>query len=252
MGFDRKRRGKGRDKWDNFGEDNFGDFGGPPPSQGDFGNDGGRPSGRNNDRGGFGGDNRGGGHGGGHSGGPRGGGMPAQVVGSGSGIVKFFNGQKGFGFIQCEDRPEDVFVHISAVEAAGLQGLAEGQPLEFTLVDRGGKVSASDLVIDGEPMPVENARPREDRSSGGGGGGFERRPQRQSTGERTSGTVKFFNDTKGFGFIEKDGGGDDVFIHISALERAGMGAADQGDRLTFDVEVDGRGKFSANNVTRAE
>lgn len=247
MGFDRKRRGKGRDKWDNFGEDNHDSFGGPPPMQERYNSNNNRePQGYNNDRGGFGDDNRG-------RGAPRGGGggMPAQVVGNGSGIVKFFNGQKGFGFIQCEDRPDDVFVHISAVEAAGLQGLAEGQPLEFTLVDRGGKVSASDLVIDGEPMPVEAPRPREDRDSGSGGG-FERRPQRQSTGERTSGTVKFFNDTKGFGFIEKDSGGDDVFVHISALERAGMGPANQGDRLTFDVEVDQRGKYSANNVSRAE
>lgn len=237
MSFDRKRRGKGRDKWDNFGEDNFDDFGGPPPTQGDLHGGGGQPTSYNNDRGGFGGDNRGGG----------GGGMPAQVIGNGSGIVKFFNSQKGFGFIQCEDRPDDVFVHISAVEAAGLQGLAEGQPLEFSLVDRGGKVSASDLVIDGEPLPVQAPRPREDR-----GGGLERRPQRQPTGERTSGTVKFFNETKGFGFIERDSGGDDVFVHISALERAGMGPADQGDRLAFDIEVDQRGKFSANNVARAD
>ena len=68
------------------------------------------------------------------------------------GTAKFWN-QKGFGFIQREDGGEDVFVHISAVEQAGLTGLAEGQPLGFTLVDRGGKVSATDLVIDGEPMP---------------------------------------------------------------------------------------------------
>src|SRR3546814_4996221 len=96
------------------------------------------------DRGGFGGgfgDRSGGGCGGdrgGFGGGARGGagagggrGMPAQVVGEGKGIVKFFNGQKGFGFIVRDDGGEDVFVHISAVEQAGLTGLAEGQPLEF-------------------------------------------------------------------------------------------------------------------------
>ncbi|MDP4604948.1 MAG: cold-shock protein, partial [Erythrobacter sp.] len=62
--------------------------------------------------------------------------MPAQIVGTGKGVVKFFNSQKGFGFIQQEGGGEDVFVHISAVERAGLEGLAEGQELQFNLVDR--------------------------------------------------------------------------------------------------------------------
>ncbi len=79
--------------------------------------------------------------GGGGGGGARGG-MPAQVIGEGSGVVNSSNGQKGFGFIVRDDGGDDVFVHISAVEQAGLTGLAEGQPLKFTLVDRGGKVSA--------------------------------------------------------------------------------------------------------------
>jgi CspA family cold shock protein len=63
-----------------------------------------------------------------------------------------------------DDGAEDVFVHISAVEQAGLTGLAEGQPLGFTLVDRGGKISATDLKIDGEPLPVTD-RPREPRGT---------------------------------------------------------------------------------------
>ena len=71
--------------------------------------------------------------------------MPPQVVGEGKGVVKFFNPQKGFGFIVRDDGGEDVFVHISAVEQAGLTDLADGQPLEFTLVDRGGRISATNL-----------------------------------------------------------------------------------------------------------
>ena len=189
--------------------------------------------------------------------------MPAQVIGSGKGVVKFFNAQKGFGFIQVDDRPDDVFVHISAVEMAGLSGLAEGQPLEFSLVDRGGKVSATDLVIDGEPMAVtDRPAPREREGGfdrGGDRGGFQSRdsgpprgaPQRETTGERANGTVKFFNDMKGFGFIQRDDGGEDVFVHISALERSGMGQVTQGDRLAFDIEIDRRGKFSAINLGTA-
>ncbi|MEA3032822.1 MAG: cold shock protein, partial [Sphingomonadales bacterium] len=211
------------------------------------------------DRGGFGGGGGGGGFrggGGGFGGGAGGGGfrgggaggMPPQVVGEGKGIVKFFNGQKGFGFIVRDDGGEDVFVHISAVEQAGLTGLAEGQPLSFTLVDRGGRISATDLKIEGDPLPVTE-RPREPRPGGpGGGGGFGGGPQRQLTGEKAQGTVKFFNAMKGFGFIARDDGQPDAFVHISAVERAGLNGLNEGDRVEFELEVDRRGKTAAVNL----
>jgi len=144
-----------------------------------------------------------------------------------------------------------VFVHISAVEQAGLTGLADGQPLEFTLVDRGGRVSATDLKIDGEPMPVQERAPRDDRGGPGGGFGAPRAggPQRQLTGEKASGTVKFFNAMKGFGFISRDDGQPDAFVHISAVERAGMVSLNEGDRLEFELEVDRRGKTAAVNLS---
>jgi cold shock protein len=247
MNFDRKRRGKGRDKRDSFGDESYDGYQAPKSYSNDFG--GGRPSG------GYGGAPSSGGFGGGRpssGGAPRGGGssMPAQVIGSGKGIVKFFNGQKGFGFIQCDDRPEDVFVHISAVEQAGLVGLAEGQPLEFTLVDRGGKVSATDLVIDGEPMPVTESAPRPERESRAPSSGAPRGGQSDAAGQHANGTVKFFNDVKGFGFVQRDDGGEDVFIHISALERGGLSGVAQGDRIEFDIEIDRRGKYSATNVSK--
>lgn len=236
MGFDRGRRGRGRDKRDGFGDEGGfdpyggGGFGGGFGDRGGFG--GGDRGGYGNRGGGFGGGDRGG-FGGGGFGGPRGGGMPAQVVGTGKGVVKFFNSQKGFGFIQREDGGEDVFVHISAVERAGLEGLAEGQQLEFNLVDRGGKVSAADLQVVGDVIPVA-AKPAA--------------PQRQLTGEKATGTVKFFNAMKGFGFITRDDGRPDAFVHISAVERSGLRELNEGDKLEFDLEVDRRGKHSAVNL----
>ena len=267
MSFDRGRRGQrgGRDKRDGFGGDD--EFSGGGFGGGGFGGGGDRFGGGGNfgggDRfgggggggyagGGGGGGYRGGGGGfgggagggggfrggggggfGGGRGGGGGGGMPAQVVGTAKGTVKFFNGQKGFGFIVRDDGGEDVFVHISAVEQAGLAGLAEGQPLEFTLVDRGGRVSATELKIEGEALAVAEA---------------PRAPARQLTGERSSGTVKFFNPMKGFGFIQRDDGQPDAFVHISAVERAGMTTLNEGDRLEFELEVDRRGKYAAVNL----
>ena len=65
----------------------------------------------------------------------------------------------------------------------------------------------------------------------------------------SSGAVKWFNPTKGYGFIQPDDGGNDVFVHISAVERAGMPTLNEGDRLEFEIEVDRRGKYAAVNLT---
>jgi cold shock protein len=66
------------------------------------------------------------------------------------------------------------------------------------------------------------------------------------------GTVKFFNAQKGYGFIAQDGGGPDVFVHISAVERAGMRGLIEGQKVTFDVEADRRsGKSAATNLQAA-
>ena len=268
MGYDKGGRGKrggGRDKRDGFGEDGFDPFGGPPGGgfggdrggyggggfgggdRGGFGGGGYRGGGGGfggGDRGGFGGGGGGGFRGGGGGGAPR---MPAQVVGTGEGTVKFFNSQKGFGFIQQKGGGEDVFVHISAVERAGLQGLGEGQELAYNLVDRGGKISAQDLQIVGDVVEVQERSGGGDRGGFGGGdrGGA---PQRELTGEKATGTVKFFNGQKGFGFLTRDDGQPDAFVHISAVERSGLSGLNEGERFEFDLEVDRRGKHSAVNL----
>ena len=66
-----------------------------------------------------------------------------------------------------------------------------------------------------------------------------------------TGTVKFFNADKGYGFIAPEGGGDDAFVHISAVERAGMRTLDKEQRISYELETDRRGKTSAVNLQPA-
>jgi CspA family cold shock protein len=186
-----------------------------------------------------------------------------------SGTVKWFNTAKGFGFIQPDDGGSDVFVHISAVEQAGLRGLNEGDLVNFELEQdrRSGKLSAGQLVVTGQ-----GAAPSRGGGGGGGGGGFDRprgggggfdrprsggfggggggggRPAGDPAGAG-AGTVKWFNPTKGFGFIQPDDGGQDVFVHISAVEQAGLRGLNEGQQVAYDLEADRRsGKTSATNL----
>ncbi len=191
-----------------------------------------------------------------------------------SGTVKWFNTAKGFGFIQPDDGGSDVFVHISAVEQAGLRGLNEGDLVNFELEQdrRSGKLSAGQLVVTGQGAAPPRSgggggggggggfdRPRGGGfGGGGGGGGFDRprggggggggRPSGDPAGAG-AGTVKWFNPTKGFGFIQPDDGGQDVFVHISAVEQAGLRGLNEGQQVAYDLEADRRsGKTSATNL----
>jgi CspA family cold shock protein len=65
-----------------------------------------------------------------------------------------------------------------------------------------------------------------------------------------TGTVKWFNPTKGFGFIQPEDGGDDVFVHVTAVERAGMRGLNEGQKISFEIQVE-KGKKSAGNLKEA-
>ena len=68
----------------------------------------------------------------------------------------------------------------------------------------------------------------------------------------TTGTVKFFNESKGYGFIAPESGGNDAFVHITAVERAGMQTLRQDQRVSYDLEEDRRGKMAAVNLKSAD
>jgi CspA family cold shock protein len=74
----------------------------------------------------------------------------------------------------------------------------------------------------------------------------------QKENEMTTGTVKFFNENKGYGFIAPDGGGNDAFVHISAVERSGMRTLRQDQRVSYELQEDRRGKMAAVNLKAAD
>jgi CspA family cold shock protein len=194
-----------------------------------------------------------------------------------TGTVKWFNATKGFGFIQPEDGGPDVFVHVSAVERAGLSALNEGDQVAFELEQdrRSGKTSAGGLqVLSAAPPGAGGGAPRGGGFGGGGGGfgaprgggggrGFDREPRGGgggfggggggTGGEPGAGTVKWFNSTKGFGFIQPEDGGEDVFVHISAVERAGLNGLQEGERVSYRAEPNPRtGKMSVVRLEGGE
>ena len=67
-----------------------------------------------------------------------------------------------------------------------------------------------------------------------------------------TGTVKFYNEAKGYGFIQPDGGGKDVFVHVTSLQRAGLRSLQEGQKVSFDTQEDGRtGKLAVGNIAAA-
>lgn len=149
--------------------------------------------------------------------------------------VKWFNASKGFGFVTLSDGTQDAFLPMATLRRAGYEDVREGSLItcEVTTGAKGPLVAQVLSIDESTALP-----PR--------GDGVDRRLPRPSTS--LEGAVKWFEPEKGYGFISPDGGGKDVFIHITALRRSGLNALGPGQRVRVDV-VDGRKGLEADRVT---
>lgn len=155
-----------------------------------------------------------------------GGSLPAPEL---KATVKWFNSEKGFGFVELADGSGDVFLHANALQAAGHTTVSPGNTLQVR-VGQGQKGRQVEQVLSvdtstSEAGPSRSDSPRPARA----------RPQLDlSNAVQMEGTVKWYNPDKGFGFITPKEGGKDVFVHATALERAGLPplAENQAVRMT--------------------
>ena len=160
--------------------------------------------------------------------------------------VKWYNPSKGFGFVTPDDGSADAFLHVSVVEQAGLQSLDEGAILVCDLADgqKGAQVSTIHSVEAGSApgqrgnRPATGSRYPRQSVSGYDDYGYGSKP---SSGGTVEGTVKWFNPDKGFGFIVPDQGGKDVFVHIRAVERAGLSTLHENQRVRFTEKAGQKG-----------
>lgn len=159
--------------------------------------------------------------------------------------VNWYNAEKGFGFVTLSDGTGDAFLHVSALQASGLQGVAPGSVLRVRVVkgQKGLQVDQVLSVAEGTEMPPAGQRPQGNR------GGAPERPRRQmDMGPATemAGTVKWYNPEKGFGFVSVDSGGKDVFVHATALERSGLTTLTEGQSVRIGVVQGAKGPEAAS------
>ena len=152
-------------------------------------------------------------------------------------VVKWFDADKGYGFLEPEDGSADLFCHLTAVQASGRDTLLQGAAVTCGIVqgDRGPQVSRIFSVEAPIGGPADNNRAFDPRYPGPPAGGPP------SPVMELPGAVKFFDPMKGFGFVVPDSGDAEVFVHSSVLFRSGMTDLEPGQRVFVRVESVARG-----------
>lgn len=137
--------------------------------------------------------------------------------------MKWFNPEKGFGFAELSDGSGDAFLHVAVLERAGRSAVSPGAQLQVRIGpgQKGPQVTEV-LEVDESTAVATPAR---------------RPGPRMPLGDtvQMSGSVKWYNPDKGFGFIAVEGGGKDVFVHVSALQRSGLPSLAEGQHVTIEV-----------------
>jgi len=179
--------------------------------------------------------------------------------------VKWFNAAKGFGFVTLSDGSPDAFLPMAILRRAGYDDIREGASVTCEVgAGAKGPLVVNVLNVDNSTAVASSGGGggggygQRDRDYGGGGGGrgggggYRQDSYRQDSAPRgpaqsVDGAVKWFEPDKGYGFISPDGGGKDIFVHITALRRSGVQTLGPGQRVRVDV-VDGRKGLEADRV----
>jgi len=144
-------------------------------------------------------------------------------------VVKWFKPERGFGFVELTDGSGDAFLHATVLERNGIAAVQAGETLEVRVApgQKGPQVTEVLSVDSSTAVPAMARRPAYPAAN---------RPSPEMTAAvEEVGTVKWFNAQKGFGFIVREGGGKDAFVHASVLERSGIGALSEGQRVLIDI-----------------
>lgn len=160
-----------------------------------------------------------------------------------SGKIKWFNAEKGFGFVTLDDGSGDAFLHASVVERSGndLAAMQPGATLRVR-IGQGLKGPQVSEVLEVDTSTVAAApKPRP-------AGRFPERRPAERTPSRMTGTVKWYSPAKRFGFVAVDSGRAEVFVHAEVLQRSGIANLVEGQRVELDV-VEGRKGLEAVSIS---